>query len=133
MTDYVDANVLVFALIDGGPAGDACRRRLAQIDHPAGDAVTSALTMDEVAWALVKRIDRATALKMVRGYLKMPGLSILPATSAELDLALKLMEDHPLKPRDALHAATALRHGTDSFVTFDSDFADIESLDVGPP
>ena len=45
-----------------------------------------------------------------------------------------LMEEYTLKPRDAIHLASALKRNVEEFITFDHDFeAAKEIINYGPP
>jgi predicted nucleic acid-binding protein len=42
--------------------------------------------------------------------------------------AQTLLEEHNLKPRDAIHAATAIRNGIDKILSYDEDFDTLPNL-----
>ena len=125
---FLDANVFLAALLAKDEVGAAAQRVLAALDA-ANPACTSVLVLDEVFWVLRKRHGSDGALEASRRLMTMPGLRVLAVQATDWSAALGLMEDRPaMKPRDALHAATALSAGCDSIVSTDADFDRLPGL-----
>jgi len=99
--------------------------------------VTSALTWDEVTWVAGRR--RATAFDFTAAALvgkrlrTLPGLSWAAVDEKVLDLAGRLLAEARLRPRDAIHAATALMHANGRLLTLDGDFPHGQILPDRPP
>lgn len=121
---YVDANVMVYAHLDSGPLGERARSKLTRTLQ-AG-ACTSALTLDEVLWAVKRLRGKADALAAARGVLLLD-LTVFPVDRRDLESALVHVEGG-LDPRDAIHAAVALRRKCKSIVSTDAAFAGVAGL-----
>jgi predicted nucleic acid-binding protein len=117
---YLDANVFVHAVLDSGPKGARAADLLRTVAAGEAVAFTSTLTWDEVVWTMMGEVDRTVALEQGNRLLSLPNLRILGVGREEILLASRLMEDHrALDPRDAIHAATAIRAGATALVTDD--------------
>jgi predicted nucleic acid-binding protein len=126
---YIDANVFIYSTINTLELGSSARLLLQKIQRGEEQAVTSALTFDEVFWA-VKRHSLALAFEACEAMLNFPNLKIV-AADRELALgALRLIRECHLAPRDALHAATALAQKADCMVTTDSHFGKVKELKI---
>ncbi|MBS7629664.1 type II toxin-antitoxin system VapC family toxin [Candidatus Bathyarchaeota archaeon] len=55
-------------------------------------------------------------------FLKLPNIKMLRVDSEIILHAQNLLEKYSLKPRDAIHAATAIRNGINKIMSYDSDF-----------
>ncbi len=126
---YLDANVFVFAAINTEELGDRARLLLSKIQQAQEVAVTSALTFDEVFWA-VKKHNVDLAFEVCEAMLNLPNLAIVPADKELALSALRLMRECNLAPRDALHAATAIAKNVDCLVTSDAHFGRVNELKV---
>ncbi len=123
---FIDANVFACARLDGGEAGDRARERLATVAAGRLKAATSPLVLDEVLWVVWRQTDRATAVATVRTLGEELALRMLALPGNLMELALLLIENHGLKPRDALHAATMQHHRLAHIISDDSDFDRLE-------
>ena len=120
---YIDANVFFFANFDQTGKGQTARKIIEEIgegERPA--AITSALTMDEVMWAVIKNKKMAELRATIEDIYAMPNLAIKEVNANIPLLALSLLEEHGLKPRDAFHAAIMKGSGVNEIVSDDSDF-----------
>lgn len=125
---YLDANVFVYPALYEGPLADRAVRVLARVAAGEG-AVTAALTIDEVVHAVRKRGAPEASLHQGHLVLGMPNLRVLPVTADTMRAALGLMERvPPLRPRDAVHAATAIQAGVFTIVSDDKDFDKVPGL-----
>ncbi len=127
---YVDANVFAFA-----SAGEAAfaetvnsQRILSKIANNELSASTSALTWDEVVWACKKDLPFKEALVKGNAILIFPNLAVLDASLAVVRMAAELAAIYNLKPRDAIHAATAILNGEREIITDDADFDRVKEL-----
>jgi len=120
---YLDANVFILAALSNEGRGRAAARILRETINGT-PAVTSTITIDEVLWTIWKQTgERKTALQQAGRLFHLTNLSIAPLTSELSRLSLQLLELNPsLKPRDAIHYATALSLGIKTIVSDDSDF-----------
>lgn len=117
---YLDANVFVFAALATDKLGDASRHILANLRKM--DAKTCCLTMDELAWAILKRADVSTAAEACRAVLTLKDLDIVSVEYGDMWAMTREMETWELKPRDGLHLAIMNRLGKKSIVTEDAHF-----------
>nr|MDO8119616.1 type II toxin-antitoxin system VapC family toxin [Candidatus Sigynarchaeota archaeon] len=128
---YVDANIFLNPMlydINVVPEAVAAAQFLMEIKAGHLKAITSFLTWDEVTWIVRKNVDLPTARKKGREFLKFPNLKFLPVTASIINKAQLLLEQHPIKPRDAIHVASGLVHGVTAFVTLDDDFKGIPGI-----
>jgi uncharacterized protein len=125
---YLDSNVFVYAAIGGNREGTWCRDLIRRIARGEDEAVTSALTVDEVVYQV--RVSRGVVASIEAGeaVLQMAHLTVAPADAETLWKSLDVGRQLGLYPRDAIHAATALLRGTPELVSEDTDFDKVEGL-----
>ena len=120
---YVDANIFLNAILYEPDENEEARRAIEFLDtirKGAIHAMTSALTWDEFVWVLRKEMDEATAKAKGREFLSFPHLHFVDITASLISKAQDILEQHGVKPRDAIHLATAVASGAGTFATFDS-------------
>ncbi len=61
-------------------------------------------------------------------FLTFPNLSLVTIDSSVIMNAQKIMESYGLKPRDAIHASTALVSGQKTVISDDQDFDKVKGL-----
>jgi predicted nucleic acid-binding protein len=130
-TCYVDANVFLNpVLYDASAVQEAAAAATFLEEVKAGrvKGITSLLTWDEFTWIVRKNTDVATARKKGQEFLAFPGLQFVSVTASIVNKAQVLLEQHAIKPRDAIHIASGLSHGVAEFVTFDDDFKGIPGI-----
>ena len=128
---YLDANVFIYAAaID--PLSDAktveSQRILRKVVEGRAKASTSLLTWDEVVWVCREAMPYQEAILKGNLILNLPGLNIAEVTIAIVNKAAELATTYSLKPREAIHAATAIINGEKEIITDDSDFDKIREL-----
>ncbi|MBL7206203.1 MAG: type II toxin-antitoxin system VapC family toxin [Candidatus Aenigmarchaeota archaeon] len=127
---YIDSNLFIYARIDKGKIGEQTRKIISLLESGKIEACTSVLSLDEVVWIVREELkDYKAGIDCGRMIMEIPNLIVLDITKAEILKAFDLMENG-LKPRDALHAATCLKHGVFTIVTNDSDFKKLDSLNT---
>ncbi|HIH19738.1 TPA: PIN domain-containing protein [Candidatus Micrarchaeota archaeon] len=114
--DYVDANIIIYAFLDEGAKSEACKRLLTD-----ADLVTSSLSLDEVAYKLFKKVSPAFASTALKILLSSPRLAIVPFQHEHFSVFTELVESG-IYPRDAVHAATALKSNCKFIYSEDGDF-----------
>ena len=119
---YVDANVLVYALHPFDHAKQEGARKLLMRLCSKQEAVTSALAVDELVWAIRREAGVAVALEVGRQAMVMPGLDFAPVRRRDMARALDLMADAKLDPRDAIHAGVAIESHCKRIASDDADF-----------
>jgi predicted nucleic acid-binding protein len=124
---YLDSNVFIYAAINTKDLGENARALLQKIQQGEIRAKTSALTFDEVFWA-VRKHDVEAAFEACQALLNFPNLDIVPVDRELVIFALQLIKEHHLAPRDAIHAATAIAGKANAIVSTDAHFDKIEEL-----
>lgn len=126
---YVDANVFIYPALYKGTKAEAAELLLREIVK-GRKAVTSCLSIDEVVWNIWQGTDhRRKGLKQGKRLLYFPNLQVVRLRPIEIRSALDLMAKYTkLKPRDAIHAATALERNITELVSDDDDFDRVPEL-----
>jgi len=125
---YLDSNVFIYAALGGGKEGSWCRELIRRVTEGQDEAVTSALTVDEVVYQV--RVSRGLEASIQAGeaVLQMAHLTVAPADTETLWKSLNLGRELGLHPRDAIHAATALIRGASELISEDADFDRVDGL-----
>ena len=125
---YLDSNVFIYAALAGGKEGRWCRDLIRRVTEGGEEAVTSALTVDEVVYQV--RVSRGleTSVQAGEAVLQMAHLTVAPADTETLWKSLDLGRRLELYPRDAIHAATALIRGAPDLISEDRDFDKVRGL-----
>lgn len=126
---YLDSNVFLYAIIEKEKEmAGRCSLILSEVASGSLEACTSALTWDEVVWATRKHMNAADAVQKGREFVGFPNMDMIDANRLIISEAQNIMEKHSLKPRDAIHAASALSKGIKQFVSDDPDFDKVPEL-----
>lgn len=125
---YVDSNVFIFAFLGEQRLADSSRRILRQIARNQINAFTSALTWDEIVWSARKYLGPEDAVRQGAKFLEFPHLNLVEASELVLRTAQDLLSRYNLKPRDAIHAASAVSKGLKAIVSDDHDFDVVQEL-----
>ncbi len=127
---YLDSNVFIYPVIydESIPLASKSKIILMAIEEGKIVASTSLLTWDEVVWVVLKILGREDALMQGRKLLGFPKLQFIEVDEAIILKAQSLIESYNLKPRDAIHAASALLSGSNVIVSEDRDFDVIKEL-----
>ncbi|MGH7171240.1 MAG: type II toxin-antitoxin system VapC family toxin [Gemmataceae bacterium] len=129
-TVYVDTNAVIYRVERIEPYLTASAPLWDALDAGLASVLTSELTLLEV---LVKplRDGNSTLASLYRTVLLgTAGLTCVPITRSILESAAQLRAGHHLKTPDAIHAATALAHGSSLFVSNDTGFRRVPGLPV---
>ncbi|PWR73130.1 type II toxin-antitoxin system VapC family toxin [Methanospirillum stamsii] len=122
---YIDANVFIYAAIDNSDKGRWSRDVLQRVENNNIKAITSYLTWDEFTYALLKRINRAVAEEYSSFLFELHDLSFIPVDEKIIKSAGYFFSHYKLKPRDAIHIATAMSFDVKYMISEDSDFESI--------
>jgi predicted nucleic acid-binding protein len=96
-------------------------------------AYTSVLTWDEFVWIIHKYLDKEQAEQKGEDFLNFPNLIFLPVNIDVIRKAQDLKKKYNLKPRDAIHLASAVINHITRVITFDDDFKGIEYINSERP
>ncbi|MBS3099145.1 type II toxin-antitoxin system VapC family toxin [Candidatus Pacearchaeota archaeon] len=128
MSKYVDANIFLNPVLYKDGKAEKCREILRQITGGEIAAVTSFLTWDEFVHVIRKQLGREIATKEGDKFLKFPNLTFLKVDENVIFKAQELIAEYNVKPRDAIHAASALAKGIREIISDDPDFDKIKEL-----
>ena len=130
---YLDTNVFIYPLLKEDAKAESCKKIIFKAVDKHFEGVTSILTWDEFVYTLQKFLGRKLALIEGEKFLKIPNLIFIDVTKRVVAEAHRLMKEYELKPRDAIHAATALFQNCDEIVSDDSDFEKLRNLKIVKP
>ncbi|ATZ61519.2 MAG: type II toxin-antitoxin system VapC family toxin [Methanosarcinales archaeon Met12] len=125
---YLDSTVLIYAILYADERGEWARNLLENVKVGERIAATSALTFDEVFWKVKKEKSFNAALRAGEAFLTMPNLTFISVDDEVLWESLALIKQYKLDPRDAIHAACAITHGSYTIISEDTDFDKIAVL-----
>lgn len=133
--DAFDADVLIYAAVDGHPLGRRVRALFPPGPVPSTGAaagIGSVLLLPEV---LTKPLRSQATDELAELYDLLGRLDLLPLDRATAELATALATSYRLRAADAVHLATAVAGGADRFLTNNqSDFpTTIAEIDVVYP
>lgn len=115
---YLDTNVFLFAFSGSQHA----QTILKEVSSGRMDGATSCLSWDEFMWALRKQFSEQDSASEGKKLLSCPHLVFLDVNVETIERAQQLLERYGLRPRDAIHAASALQRGIREMISDDSDF-----------
>ena len=116
---YLDTHVLIYAFEDDPKFGPVARDVLQAAVAASLLPVTSALTIAEVLVVPIRKRDTA-AIALYEAFLgDAEKIEVVPIDTSVLRSAAELRASTKLKLPDAIHVATALRHGCTAFVSED--------------
>jgi len=110
------------------PEAARAKQKLLEIASGSVKACTSTLTWDEVTWITRRLFGSEKAAEQGASFLKLPNLKLLKVDMEIVSYAQALLEKHDLKPRDAIHAATAVKNGISEILSYDEDFDTVPDL-----
>jgi hypothetical protein len=126
---YIDANVFIYKVIHAEEVEKArlSKKILSKIAAGEIDACTASLTWDELVWVIRKL--RGIEVAKVEGgrLLRFPNLKILNVDGV-LGEAQRIVEEYDVGPRDAIHAACALKNRVKEIISDDEDFDKVEEI-----
>ncbi len=128
---YIDSSIFIHPIIhDPRVLEEAARsrNRLREVASGRIEAYTSTLTWDEVVWVTRRFFGHEAAVTQGGMLLRAPNLKFLSPDIAVIYKAQEIIEKHGLKPRDSIHAATALKNRIHQILSYDPDFDVVPEL-----
>ena len=125
---FLDTNILMYAVGKDHPNRESCREALRRIEADDLTVVTSVEVLQELLhrYRSLGQPDLATTIYRAAKDLCE---EILAVTEEDLDQAHEILQAHAsISVRDAVHAATALRHGIRSILSTDRHFDDLPEV-----
>ena len=129
-TAYLDANCFIYSVERIDPYRGILDTLWQAVSAGQFTVITSELTLLEVLVKPLKVGDAATAARFRTVLQRSPDVRMLPITQSILEEAANLRATMSFKTPDALHAATALLHDCELFVSNDNAFRRISDLRV---
>jgi hypothetical protein len=130
---YVDSNVFLFPVLYEDKKAAAAKKILEDIVGERLSAVTSVLTWDEFCYVLQRTLGKEVANEEGQKFLRFPHLEFVACNLALLSKAHRIMDRADIRPRDAIHAATAIQMGAYTIASDDADFDHIDDRLVRMP
>ncbi len=122
---YIDASVFIQAILRDDQNS---KKVLQKIVRKEIDGITTVLSWDELVYILEKFINKNIAVVEGRKFLIFPNLRFVDAKKEIIMKAQKLIEEYDLRPRDAIHAATAISLNISEMISEDDDFDKVKEL-----
>src|SRR3989344_4726924 len=108
MKKYLDSNVFLYPLLYEDDKARAAKEIVRDFVSKKFLAYTSVLTWDEFVYILKRERGKEIAEAESDKFLKLPNLLFLDIKKSLLFKAQELIKNYNLKPRDAIHAASAI-------------------------
>ena len=124
---YLDSTVFLNAILDTESLGENSRKLLEKVEEGEIKASTSVLSFDEIAWIVKKHRNYETSLVAVKDFLDI-SIKFIDVNYETICLSYDLMKKYKLRPRDAIHAASALSKNIKIIISEDDDFDDIKEI-----
>ena len=128
---YIDSNVFILPVVYDTKVenkAEAAKNILIKIADGDLNAATSFLTWDEIVWTVRKLINPKIAAKEGGKFLQFPNLELLEVKRNVIDKAQEIVKKYGIKPRDAIHAASAIENGIKEMISDDSDMDKIKEI-----
>jgi predicted nucleic acid-binding protein len=128
---YIDSNIFIYPVIydeDAISESKNCKSFLLKIASGGVEAYTSVITWDEVTWIVRRILGVEASVALGRKFLRFPNLKILGIRKTTILKAQEVMERYGLRPRDAIHAATAIENKITTIVSYDRGFDSVGGL-----
>jgi uncharacterized protein len=128
---YVDANVFVYPILYSEDVGAKVKKAkgiLQRIEEGEMLVYTSTLTWDEVVWAVRKFMGREESINQGQKLLGFINLHFINVDENILSRAQVLMSNYNLRPRDSIHAASAIDRKLKTIISDDMDFDKVKEV-----
>ena len=130
---FIDANVIMYAIGGAHPLREPCRTALSKIKDGLIQVVTNTEVLQEMLYRYFS-IKKPSQGEAAYSALMEICDEILPITLHDMDLALDLLKKHPsITSRDAVHAATMINHNIKEIISTDPHFDLIPDIRRIPP
>lgn len=119
MKRYWDSCAFLAWLQNEPERSDACNDTLNEAKSGSFVIVTSALTLTETLWMRGGPQLGADKARLLNGFFRRSFLRVANVDRAIAESAQRLVWDNGIRPKDAIHVATALRYDCTLLETFD--------------
>lgn len=119
---FIDANVIMYAIGSSHPLREPCRNTLERIRSGTLQVITNTEVLQEILYRFFS-INRPSQAEAAYTSLVAMCTEVLPITLKDMNLAMDLLKKYPgLTSRDAIHASTMIHHGLKEILSTDSHF-----------
>ncbi len=122
---YLDSNVFLYAILyeeNSFPQVHQSKQIINDVINHNVQACTSILTWDEIVFVVRKKIGIDESIRTGEKFLSFPNMRFIEPDHEILTIAQDFINSYKIRPRDAIHAASAYHYGAKAFVSDDSDF-----------
>ena len=119
---YLDSTVFITAAVGTDMHADKARKIISSVENGIIYGYTSVLTFDEVVFIVRKLADFEKSAIAGEIFLNTEHLNFINVSYETILSANDLIKKYRLKPRDAIHAACALRKNVFTIISDDNDF-----------
>lgn len=120
--------MFVVANLDIETLGNDARSILKSVQSGELEAASSALSFDELVWAVKRNRSPEDSMTAGEAFLNMPRLRLVPVNGDLLASTLGVMRKYHLDPRDSIHVASALAEGAETIVSEDKHFDRVKQI-----
>ncbi len=128
---YIDSNIFLNPVLYDIKQNEEAKRAydyLQKVISNLISAITSVLAWDEFVWIVKQILGRDVAIEKGSELLLFPNISFESITLNTIKKAQELISKYDIRPRDAIHAASALEHNVKIIISFDDDFDKIKEM-----
>ncbi len=128
---YIDSNIFLYPVLYDIEENEEARKAydfLQKVIAKKISGITSVLTWDEFVWIIKRELGREVAKEKSNELLIFPNVFIKNITMNTIKKAQEIFSKYDIRPRDALHCASALEHNIKVIVSFDADFDRIKEI-----
>ena len=132
---YLDSNIFIYQVLYSPEAQEKSRNArelLLKVENGELKAYTSTLTWDEVVWVITRTFGREEGTSQGRKLLGFPNLEFIDVDKITISTAQSLLGKYSLRPRDALHIASALNKNIKTIISDDDDFDKVAEITRSP-
>ena len=122
---YIDANIFLQGILYDD---ENINKILFKMVNKEFLGYTSVLSWDEIVFIVRKFLGKEIAIKEGEKFLKMPNLIFIDANKNIIEKSQRLINKYNIKPRDAIHVASALINGANEIISDDKDFDKIKEI-----
>ena len=122
---YIDSNIFIQGILR---EDNKFKEVILKIANKEFIGVTSVLSWDELVFNVSKFLGRDVGNREGNKFFSLPNIEFIDAKKEIILIAQKLVEKYNIKPRDAIHSATAINLKIREIVSEDSDFEKVKEL-----
>ena len=126
--NYLDANVFLYPLMYENKKSVLHKEFLKKVFGGEIKVCTSFLTWDEIVFIIKKFLGNEIASREGKKFLELPSIVFVKVDKEIMRKAQEMIEKYKLKPRDAIHATSAVVSKADKIISDDSDFDVVKEI-----